>query len=208
VGRLLDWLDANGLADNTLVIYTSDQGFYLGDKGMYDKRFMYEESLRTPFVARWPGVIKPGSVEKAMALNIDFAPTFLEMAGASVPADLQGRSLMPLLRGEPPADWRTSIYYRYYHDPGHHRTAQHYGVRTKTHKLIHFWKKDQWELYDLVKDPDEQNNLYGRPEYKELTEQLKTELYRLKKEFKDDDQFADRQPAGGVDGPPPKPAIN
>ncbi len=207
VGRLLDWLDANGLADNTLVIYTSDQGFYLGDKGMYDKRFMYEQSLRTPFVARWPGVIRPGSVETAMTLNIDIAPTFLEIAGISVPSDIQGRSFLPLLQGQAPADWRTSIYYRYYHDPGHHNTARHYGVRTKTHKLIYFWKKDQWELYDLVNDPDELNNLYGRPEYNELTEQLKAELYRLKKEFKDEDQFAEQQPRDGVDGPSPKPMI-
>ncbi len=203
VGRLLDWLDANGLSENTLVIYTSDQGFYLGDKGMYDKRFMYEESLRTPFVARWPGVIQPGSVQPAMAVNVDIAATFLDAAGVPVPADIQGRSLLPLFRGEKPADWRTSMYYRYYHDPGHHNTAAHYGVRTATHKLIYFWKKDQWELFDLVADPHEQNNLYGQPAYRELTDKLKAELHRLKKELKDDDQFANEQPRGGVDGPPP-----
>ncbi len=204
VGRLLDWLDANGLADNTIVVYTSDQGFYLGDHGMYDKRFMYEESLRTPLVVRWPGVIKPGRVEKAMALNLDFAPTFLDAAGVKVPADMQGRSLLPLLRGERPADWRTSIYYRYYHDPGHHNTRAHYGVRTETHKLIYFWKKDQWELFDLVKDRHELKNVYGDPAYREIREKLRAELYRLKKEFKDEDQFADQQPPGGVDGPAPR----
>jgi arylsulfatase A-like enzyme len=204
VGRVLDWLDKNGLADNTIVIYTSDQGFYLGDKGMYDKRFMYEESLRTPFIIRWPGVIKPGSVQKAMALNVDFAPTLLEIAGAAVPADMQGRSLVPLLRGDHPADWRTSIYYRYYHDPGHHNTRAHYGVRTETHKLIYFWKKDQWEMFDLTQDPDEQKNLYGNPAHRETAEKLKAELMRLKKEVKDNDQFADKQPAGGVDGLPPR----
>lgn len=203
VGRLLDWLDQNGLAQNTIVIYTSDQGFYLGDHGMYDKRFMYEESLRTPFVVRWPGVIKPGSVQKAMALNADFAPTLLEVAGVRVPDDMQGRSLVPLLRGERPADWRTSIYYRYYHDPGHHNTRAHYGVRTETHKLIYFWKKNQWELFDLTKDPRELKNLYGDPAVGDLTEKLKTELYRLKKELKDEDQFADEQPPPGVDGSPP-----
>lgn len=203
VGRLLDWLDQNGLAQNTIVIYTSDQGFYLGDHGMYDKRFMYEESLRTPFVVRWPGVIKPGSVQKAMALNADFAPTLLEVAGVRVPDDMQGRSLVPLLRGERPADWRTSIYYRYYHDPGHHNTRAHYGVRTETHKLIYFWKKNQWELFDLTKDPQELKNLYGDPAVGDLTEKLKAELYRLKKELKDDDQFADEQPPPGVDGSPP-----
>ncbi|HOB74052.1 MAG TPA: sulfatase [Phycisphaerae bacterium] len=204
VGRVLDWLDANGLTENTMVIYTSDQGFYLGDHGMYDKRFMYEESLRMPFVVRWPKVIKPGSVQKAMALNVDFAPTFLEAAGLPVPADMQGRSLMPLFRGEKPADWRTSMYYRYYHDPGHHNTRAHYGVRTETHKLIYFWKKDQWELFDLVKDPQELKNVYGDPAYREIAEQLKAELYRLKKELKDEDQFADKLPPDGVDGLPPR----
>ena len=203
VGRLLDWLDSHGLAKNTIVIYTSDQGFYLGDHGMYDKRFMYEESLRTPFVVRWPGVIRPGGVQKAMALNVDFAPTILEVAGVTIPADMQGRSLLPLLRGERPADWRTSIYYRYYHDPGHHNTAAHYGVRTETHKLIHFWKKGQWELFDLTKDPNELRNVYGDPAYRDIADKLTAELYRLKKELKDDDQFADEQPPAGVDGAPP-----
>jgi len=207
VGRLLDWLDANGLAGNTMVIYTSDQGFFLGDHGMYDKRFMYEESLKMPFIVRWPGVVKPGSVQTAMALNVDFAPTFMEAAGLPVPAEMQGRSLVALLRGEVPADWRTSMYYRYYHDPGHHNTRTHYGVRTATHKLIHFWKKDQWELYDLVKDPEELRNLYQEPGQRETIEKLKAELYRLKKEVRDEDQFADDQPPSGVDGPaPPRPA--
>jgi arylsulfatase A-like enzyme len=204
VGRLLDWIDANGLTESTIVVYTSDQGFYLGDHGMYDKRFMYEESLRTPLVVRWPGTIKPGGVQKAMALNLDFAPTLLDAAGLSIPADMQGRSLVPVLRGKRPADWRTSIYYRYYHDPGHHNTAAHYGVRTETHKLIYFWKKHQWELFDLGKDPRELRNVYGEANYAEITEKLKAELGRLKKEFKDEDQFADQQPAGGVDGPPPR----
>lgn len=208
VGRLLDWLDANGLSENTIVIYTSDQGFYLGDKGMYDKRFMYEESLRTPFVVRWPGVIKPGTVQKGMALNVDFAPTLLDVAGIPIPADIQGRSLLPLLRGDRPADWRTSVYYRYYHDPGHHRTAAHYGVRTETHKLIYFWKKNQWEMFDLVADPHEQKNLYGNPAHRELQEKLKAELYRLKRELNDNDQFAHEQPPAGVDGPPPRRRAN
>ncbi len=202
VGRLLNYLDEAGLAGNTIVIYTSDQGFYLGDHGMYDKRFMYEPSLRTPLIVRWPGVTRAGSVQKAMAVNVDFAPTFLEAAGASVPADMQGRSLVPLLRGERPADWRTSMYYRYYHDPGDHNTRRHYGVRTETHKLIYFWKKDQWELYDLVKDPNELNNVYNDPAYREMAEKLKAEMYRLKKELKDEDQFAEEQPPAGVDGPP------
>lgn len=204
MGRLLDWLDANGLTENTMVIYTSDQGFFLGDHGMYDKRFMYEESLKMPFIVRWPAVVKPGSVQKAMALNVDFAPTFMEAAGLSVPADMQGRSLVPLLRGEPPADWRTSMYYRYYHDPGHHNTRAHYGVRTMTHKLIYYWRKEQWELFDLTKDPEELRNIYSDPAQGETVGKLKAELDRLKKEVKDEDQFANDQPPGGVDGPAPR----
>jgi arylsulfatase A-like enzyme len=200
VGRLLDWLDQHGLRDNTVVFYTSDQGFFLGDHGLYDKRFMYEESLRMPFLVRWPGKIPAGTVQDAMAMNPDFAPTFMEIAGLPVPADMQGRSLVPVLRGQPPADWRTSMYYRYYHDPGDHNTRAHYGVRTLTHKLIYFWKKDQWELYDLRSDPFELNNLYNDPAQQQLVASLKTELYRLKKELKDNDQFANEQPPAGADG--------
>jgi len=201
VGRLLDYLEQSGLAANTIVIYTSDQGFFLGDHGLFDKRFMYEESIRMPFLVRWPGVTKAGSVQNAMAINPDFAPTFMEMAGLPVPADMQGHSLVPLLKGEHPADWRTSWYYRYYHDPGDHNTRAHYGVRTDTHKLIYFWKKDQWEMYDLAKDPAELHNIYQDPARADTAAKLKQELYRLKKELKDDDQFADKQPATGVDPP-------
>jgi len=155
-----------------------------------------------PFMVRWPGVAKPGSVQKAMAINPDFAPTFMDLAGLKIPADMQGQSLVPLIKGEAPPDWRTSYYYRYYHDPGDHNTRAHYGVRTTTHKLIYFWKKDQWEFYDLAKDPDELHNLYNDPAQKEMVARLKTELYRLKKEVKDDDQYANEQPPGGVDGQP------
>ena len=200
VGRLLDWLDKNGLSKDTVVIYTSDQGFFLGDHGLYDKRFMYEASVRMPFIVRWPGVTKPGTVQEAMAINPDFAPLFMDVAGLPVPADMQGRSLTPLLKGQHPADWRTSYYYRYYHDPGDHNTRAHYGVRTTTHKLICFWKKDQWEMYDLVKDPDELHNLYNDPAQKETVAKLKAELFRLKKEVKDEDQYAYEQPPPGVDG--------
>jgi arylsulfatase A-like enzyme len=166
---------------------------------------MYEESAKMPFLVRWPGVIKPASVQDAMAINPDFAPTFMDLAGLRAPADMQGRSLVPLLKGQRPADWRTSWYYRYYHDPGDHNTRAHYGVRTDTHKLMYFWKKDQWEMYDLVKDPDELRNLYNDPAQKEQVAKLKAELYRLKKEVKDDDQFANEQPPHDVSGrPPPK----
>jgi arylsulfatase A-like enzyme len=149
VGARPDYLDKAGLARNTMVIYTSDQGFFLGDHGLFDKRFMYEESIRMPFLVRWPAGIRAGTRSDAMGLNIDFAPTLLELAGLPKPAEMQGRSLLPVLRGQTPRDWRTSMYYRYYHDPGDHNTRVHYGVRTRTHKLIYFWKKDQWELFDL-----------------------------------------------------------
>ena len=199
VGRLLDYLDKTGLSQNTVVIYTSDQGFFLGDHGLYDKRFMYEESIRMPFIVRWPGATKPGSVQSGMGINPDFAPTLMDIAGLKVPGDMQGRSLVPLLRGDKPSDWRTSWYYRYYHDPGHHNTRAHYGVRTETHKLIHFWKKDQWEMFDLVQDPKELHNLYNDPAQAATVDRLKAELYRLKKELKDNDQFADQQPRSSVD---------
>jgi arylsulfatase A-like enzyme len=201
VGRLFTFLDRAGLSRNTIVIYTSDQGFFLGDHGLFDKRFMYEESLRMPFLIRWPGVINPASASDAMALNVDFAPTFLDAARVPIPAEMQGRSLLPVLRGRTPSDWRTSMYYRYYHDPGDHNTRAHYGVRTRTHKLIYFWKKDQWELFDLVNDPLELHNLYGTPGQETITASLKAELLRLKQAMRDDDQFANEQLPNGVDGP-------
>ena len=201
VGRVLAYLDRAGLARNTIVIYTSDQGFFLGDHGLFDKRFMYEESIRMPFLVRWPAGIRPGTRSDALGLNVDFAPTFLEAAGLPVPADMQGRSLLPLLRGRAPADWRTAMYYRYYHDPGDHDTRVHYGVRTRTHKLIYFWKKDQWELFDLARDPYELHNLYGEPGQAAITARLKGELARLKRELRDDDRLADAQLPNGVDGP-------
>jgi arylsulfatase A-like enzyme len=206
VGRVLDYLDQNGLAKNTLVIYTSDQGFFLGDNGMYDKRFMYEPSLKMPFLVRWPAVIKAGSTQDAIAINCDFAPTFLDAAGVKVPDEMQGRSLVPLLKGETPADWRTAMYYRYYHDPGHHNTRAHLGIRTASHKLIHFWKKDQWECFDLTKDPHELKNIYTDPAAQPIITQLKEQLAALKKQYKDEDQFSTELPKDGVDGPAPKPA--
>jgi arylsulfatase A-like enzyme len=200
VGRVLAWLDRAGLARNTFIVYTSDQGFFLGDHGLYDKRFMYEESIRMPFLVRWPAGIRPGTRSDAIGLNVDFAPTFLDVAGLPPSADMQGHSLLPLLRGHTPADWRTSMYYRYYHDPGHHNTRAHYGVRTRTHKLIYFWKKDQWELFDLRNDPHELHNLYGEPGQQALIAQLKRELARLRNELRDGDQLADVQFPSGVDG--------
>jgi arylsulfatase A-like enzyme len=201
VGRVLAYLDKSGLSRSTIVIYTSDQGFFLGDHGLFDKRFMYEESIRMPFLVRWPAVIKAGTRSDAIALNVDFAPTFLDAAGLAIPREMQGRSLLPVLRGRTPPDWRNAMYYRYYHDPGDHNTRAHYGIRTRTHKLIYFWKKDQWELFDLVNDPYELHNLYGEPGLEALTTELKQQLAQLKRDLRDDDQLANDQLPNGVDGP-------
>ena len=204
IGRLMEYLDKQGLRDNTLVIYTSDQGFFLGDHGWYDKRFMYEESLRMPFLARWPGKVKPGTTSGDMVLNVDFAPTFLAAAGLPVPADMQGKNALGVLAGNTPAGWRTDMYYRYYHYPADHRVQPHIGVRTLTHKLIHFNKIDQWELYDLTVDPREKRNLISEPGQQAKVAELKSRLMALKKELGDEDQFADKPPPGGVDGQPAK----
>ncbi len=183
VGRLLDYLDASGLADNTIVVYSSDQGWYIGEHGWFDKRWMYEESLKTPLLVRWPKVIKPGSVNTDLVSNVDFAQTFLDAAGVKQPSDMQGRSLLPILKGQTPDDWRTSFYYHYYEHPGWHMVHRHYGVRTQTHKLIHFYQLDEWELYDLTKDPDELKNVYDNPAYADVRAQLHDELTRLREEL-------------------------
>jgi arylsulfatase A-like enzyme len=186
VGRLLDYLDEAGLTENTVVLYTGDQGFYLGDHGWFDKRFMYEESLRMPFLVRYPKQVKPGSVNDDLVQNLDFAPTFLDFAGIDKPADVQGESLRPLLRGRTPKRWRKSIYYHYYEYPAVHSVKRHYGVRTERYKLIHFYHDiDEWELYDLQKDPREMNNVLNDPKYANVVEELKAELKRLRKKYKD-----------------------
>jgi arylsulfatase A-like enzyme len=183
IGRLLDYLDQSGLAENTLVVYSSDQGWYLGEHGWYDKRWMYEESFRTPLLARWPGVIQPGSVNQDLVQNLDFAQTFLDLCGADEPEDMQGRSLAPLLNGKTPGDWRNSIYYHYYEFPGSHNVRRHYGVRTHRYKLIHFYMIDGWELYDLQKDPNELNSVYGQDGFEEITTELKAELTCLRTQY-------------------------
>ncbi|MFQ5505004.1 MAG: sulfatase [Planctomycetota bacterium] len=184
VGRILDYLDQSGLAANTIVIYSSDQGFYLGDHGWYDKRWMYEESLRTPLLIRWPGVVRPGSEDRHLVQNLDFAQTFLEMAGAEAPGGMQGRSLVGLLGGERPEDWRKSIYYHYYEYPGAHGVRRHYGVRTERYKLIYYYNLDEWELFDLAKDPHEMQSVYGDPEHAGVVAELKRELERLRQEYR------------------------
>ena len=183
VGRMLDYLDASGLADNTVVIYSSDQGWYLGEHGWYDKRWMYEESLVAPLLVRWPGHIAPGSVNNDMVSNLDFATTFLDLAGVEMPSDMQGRSLKPLFLGNTPADWRTSHYYHYYEYPGYHCVERHYGVRTATHKLIYFYNRDEWELFDLKTDPGELNSVYGREAYAGVEAELKAELAALRTQY-------------------------
>ncbi|QDT33281.1 sulfatase family protein [Thalassoglobus polymorphus] len=185
VGQLMAYLDEAGLADNTIVIYSSDQGFYLGDHGWYDKRWMYEESMKMPFICKWPGVTQPGSINKDLIQNIDYAETFLEIAGAEIPDDMQGRSIVPLLKGETPKDWRDSIYYHYYEYPSVHMVAKHNGVRTDRYKLIQFYQFGEWEFYDLEKDPDELQNEYNNPQYAKEIAQLKEELARLEKQTND-----------------------
>lgn len=180
LGRMLDYLERTGLARNTVVIYSSDQGFYLGEHGWFDKRFMYEESLRMPLLVRWPGVAPTGVETESLVQNLDFAETFLDIAGADIPTDMQGHSLLPLLRGTTPPDWRESIYYHYYEYPAVHMVRRHYGVRTDRYKLIYFYNLDEWELYDLQRDPHELRNLYGNPFYEEITAELKQELAKLR----------------------------
>ena len=185
VGRVLKYLDDKGLAQNTIVIYCSDQGFYLGEHGWFDKRWIYEESLRTPFLIRWPGVIKPGSRNKTDIVSpIDFAETFLEIAGHDIPGDMQGRSLIPILRGKTPTDWRKSFYYRYYEDGGH-GVPRHRGVVDGRYKLIHYYEEeiDEWELIDLQRDPNELRSFYNDPEYATIRTTLEKELERLEVEL-------------------------
>lgn len=190
VGKLLDYLDAEGLADNTIVVYASDQGFYLGEHGWFDKRWIFEESLRTPCLIRWPGVIKPGSVNRDIVSNLDFAPTFLEAAGLPIPEDVQGASMVPILKGQTPPNWRKSFYYHYYEFPGPHDVAKHYGVVTDRYKLVHYYEPqyDYWELFDRVADPSEMRSVYADPKYAGVVKELKTEVARLRKELEVTDQ--------------------
>jgi len=184
VGRLLDYLESTGLEKNTVVIYCSDQGFYLGDHGWYDKRWMYDESMKMPLIVRWPGVTRPGSVNTDLVQNLDYAETFLEMAGANVPADMQGQSLVPLLKGLKPK-WRDSLYYHYFEFPSYHMVAKHFGIRTSRYKLIRFYQFDEWEFYDLKQDPDELSNRFGDPKHAETIARLKRQLAELRTTYKD-----------------------
>ena len=184
VGRVLDYMEKSGLLENTIIVYTSDQGFYMGEHGWFDKRFMYEESFRTPMLVRFPGGVK-GDIPE-MVQNIDHAATFLQVAGVPVPEDIQGASYLPLLKGEKPKDWRTSLYYHFYEYPAEHAVKRHYGVRTDRYKLIHFYNDiDVWELYDLQNDPMEMHNIYNEPGNEALIDSLKTELNKLQEQYDD-----------------------
>jgi arylsulfatase A-like enzyme len=188
VGRVREFLEANDLADNTIVIYTSDQGFFLGEHGWYDKRWMYEPSLRTPLIIHWPGVTAPGSTSDKMVQNIDMAPTFLEMAGQEIPSTMQGASLLPLLSNTLEEQWRSAIYYHYQeYNEGRiaHRVAEHYGIRTERYKLFYVYRHDAWEFYDLESDPDEMNNLIDDPKHADEIRYLKDRLWNLRLQFGD-----------------------
>lgn len=185
--RMQQELTELGLDENTIVIYSSDQGFYIGDHGWYDKRWMYEESLKMPLIVKWPGVVKPGTKELEMVQNLDYAQTFLEIAGAPLPDDMQGRSLVPLLKGMFPENWRKEIYYHYYEYPSVHMVPRHYGIRTKRYKLMHFYQfGEEWEMYDLKVDPDELNNIYGKKNFAEIQKNLTERLFKLRKFYDDD----------------------
>jgi len=190
VGRVLDYLEESGLDENTIVVYTSDQGFYLGEHGWFDKRFIYDESFKTPLLIRWPNQIKPGTTNEEMVQNLDFAQTFLEAAQIAAPEDMQGESLIPLLTGNDQSWDRDAVYYHYYEYPAVHMVKRHYGIVTKEYKLAHFYYDvDEWELYDRKNDPSELNNVYNDPTYAEIVKKLKNELAELRVKYKDSEEL-------------------
>ena len=188
VGEVLDYLEEAGLAENTIVVYTSDQGFYLGEHGWFDKRFMYEESFRTPLLVRFPKEIKAGTIIDKLVQNLDFAPTFLDYAGIEIPEEMQGISFRNLVSGKT-SEWRDAVYYTYYEYPAEHMVKRHYGIATERYKLIHFYYDvDEWELYDLETDPHEMNNVYDDPACKEIREDLHKKLIELRASYGDSDE--------------------
>jgi arylsulfatase A-like enzyme len=193
VGRLLDYLEANDLMENTIIVYTSDQGFYLGEHGWFDKRFVYNESFKTPLLVAWPGKVKAGSKSDELVQNLDFAQTFLEAAGVSAPSDMQGESLIPILTGNDDQWTRDAVYYHYYEYPAEHMVNRHYAIITKDYKLIHYYYvEDQWELIDLKKDPMELKNVYNDPAYAEIKLDLHARLEDLREKYKDNSQISQR----------------
>jgi len=190
VGRVLNYLEESGLDKNTIVVYTSDQGFYLGEHGWFDKRFIYDESFKTPLMIKWPNVIKPGTTSEEMVQNLDFAQTFLEAAMIEAPNDMQGESLIPLLKGDSEKWNRNAVYYHYYEYPSVHMAKRHYGIVNKEFKLTHFYYDvDEWELYDRLKDPNEINNVYKDSEYKDVVEKLTQELKEMRIKYKDSEEL-------------------
>lgn len=192
VGEVLDYLDKKGLAENTVVVYTSDQGFYLGEHGWFDKRFMYRESFRTPLLIRYPKKIKPGITIDKLVQNIDFAPTFLDYAGVEIPEAIQGMSFRDIVNGKSD-EWRDALYYTYYEFPSVHMVKRHYGVRTERYKLMHFYYDiDEWEMYDLEKDPSEMNNIYDDPDYADIKENMHQRLEELREKYGDSDELNEK----------------
>ena len=190
VGKVLDYLKESGLDKNTIVIYSSDQGFYLGEHGWFDKRWMYKESLNTPLLISWPGTIEAGSVNNDLVSNLDFGETLIDIAGGEVPADMQGKSMLPILKGETPDDWRKAHYYHYYEHPSEHNVMRHYGITTDNYKLIHFYyDMDDWELYDLEKDPNEMHDVYNDPAYAKVQADLHEQLEELRAKYEDSDEL-------------------
>ena len=193
VGKIQDVLKELKLDKNTVVIYSSDQGFYIGDHGWYDKRWMYEESLKMPLIVKWPGVTEPGSRATQMVQNLDYAETFLEMAGAKIPENMQGMSLVPILKNGRAENWRKSIYYHYYEFPSVHMIPRHYGIRTERYKLMHFYQfGNEWEMYDLQEDPDELQNIYGKTGKEKLQEDMKKQLVAIRKYYDDNTDVAEK----------------
>lgn len=191
VGEVLDYLKENGLDKNTVVIYASDQGFYLGEHGWFDKRWMFEESYRTPLLIHWPGITKPGSINKDIVSNLDFAETILDIAGVKIPSDMQGLSMVPVLKGKTPANWRKEHYYHYYEYPAVHSVKRHYGISTERYKLIHYYYDiDEWELFDLKTDPQEMKNVYNDPAYTSVKTDLHKRLKKLMAKYKDSEELA------------------
>ncbi len=188
IGRLISYLRESGELDNTIIVYTSDQGFFLGEHGWFDKRFMYEECQRMPLLVRYPKLIAPGSVSSALCMNVDFAPTFLELAGVKIPQDMQGKSLMPVLsnKGKTPKNWREAVYYHYYEYPAEHSVKRHYGIRTQNYKLIHFYDDtDEWELYDLKRDPQEMYNGWNDENFSGVKKDMLLKLKKIRAEYND-----------------------
>ena len=187
VGKMISYLKRENLLDNTIIIYAGDHGFFLGENGWFDKRWIYEESMRMPLIVHWPDGIGAGSVNKKLVQNLDLAPTILDLADLEIPNYMQGKSMVPLLKGEISQDWRDAVYYHYYEGPPRvHEVAKHYGVRTDRYTLVHYPNHDEWELFDLETDPEQIQSVYGEPEYADIQKELKNKIDELQDQYEDD----------------------